>query len=338
MHARAFDSRTFDAVRTMDAASGSSFAFLIGQLELIEPNVVKPLQAVTHPRDIAVKNGGGFPEFVSAWALDYGDSGGGPYGLQATNNTELPEAQGNIKKGQWPVIPWGGSFTISVVDLKRMETATKIGGAPPPVTLQQLYEQSIETTWVKALDWNCYTGFNGYPGLINNPNVPAFVVPSGGSGTQWATKTPTQIFNDINAAINVTVINSGYDPAGCADSMLVPYPQFALLTQPVTIGGVGYDSLLTYIKRNCVAVHYGVPEFKINPLPNPWISGKGIGGLDRALFYRNNEECVQMNVPQPKTLAYTIPTQRVAYSSYFVGAIANVMFKRTITMCYADGI
>jgi hypothetical protein len=339
---RAQDSfRALNRARAFDAAGGTSFAFLQSQLELLEPNPVKPLQAVTHPRDITVKNGGGFPEWISLYGFDFGgtDSAtGAPFGLQATNNTELPEAQININKGLWPVFPWASSFTISFLDLKRMETAKTSGGNPPPFTLQQLYEQSIETKWVKALDYNTYKGFNGQAGLINNPNVPAVVVPTGGTGTAWSTKNPTQILTDINLGINLTVINSGFDiQNGSADTLLLPYAQWAALTQPMTIGGVGYNSALDYIKKNCVAAQNGI-DFKIFPLPNPWISGTGLGGTDRGFIYRNNEDAVEMHVPAPKFLAYTIPTDKVAYASYYVGAVSSVVFKRTTTMCYLDGI
>ena len=84
--------------RVFDAAGASGLAFLQSQLELIDTDLVEPLQAVTHPRDITVETGGGFPQFISAWASNYATSGTQFYGLQGTNNTELPEAQADIQK------------------------------------------------------------------------------------------------------------------------------------------------------------------------------------------------------------------------------------------------
>ena len=61
--------------QAFDAAGASGFAFLQGQLELIDTDLVEPLQAVTHPRDITVETGGGFPQFLSAWASNYATTG-----------------------------------------------------------------------------------------------------------------------------------------------------------------------------------------------------------------------------------------------------------------------
>lgn len=321
------------------AAGSSGMTFLQSQLELIEPNLVKPLQATTHARDITVKNGGGFPEQVSMWASNYASTGGAFYGLQGTNNTDIPEAQVDVEKGLVPTFNWASAFTITWMDLRRMEFAQR-NSLAMPFSIQELYDEAVETIWAKALDYVTYTGFLGNAGLVNNANVPAFVVVNGGSGTAWSTKTPTQILFDINFAINQTVQNSGYAmQEGCADTLLVPYTQYAALTLPMTLSGVGWQSTIEYIKKNCVAAAYGI-DFKIFPLPNPWISGQGLGGLDRGICYKNTEKSVVLHVPTPKTQAMTIPTTKDggAYQTLFAGNISAVMFKRTTTQVYMDGI
>jgi len=111
--------------QAFDAAGASGYAFLQGQLELIDTDLVRPLQAVTHARDIQVEVGGGFPEFVSAFASQYATTGTQFYGLQGTNNTEIPEAQADIQKGFWRTYIWAMGMTITWVDLKRMEFAMR---------------------------------------------------------------------------------------------------------------------------------------------------------------------------------------------------------------------
>ena len=51
---------TYDSApgRAFDAAGSSGFNFLQSQLENVDTDLVKPLQAVTHPRDIPVELGG----------------------------------------------------------------------------------------------------------------------------------------------------------------------------------------------------------------------------------------------------------------------------------------
>lgn len=333
---RALDARAFDAV------GANGFAFLMSQLELIDTDLVRPLQAVTHKRDITVEVGGGFPEFISAFASNYATTGTQNWGLQGTNNTEIPEAQADIQKGVWRTYIWAMGMTITYVDLRRMETALRTGQAPP-FSLQQLYEESVETNWGKALDYVVYNGFLGDAGLINNPNIYEYTVAATGTGstTTWSTKTPQQILADVNTALNQTVENSGYDAQeGMADRLLIPYIQFAYLTQPMTVGGVPVaQSTIDYIEKQCVAAHHGI-DFKINFLPNPWISGKGSSGTDRAFFYKNAKKSVYIKIPQPMIQAMTVPTTRAggAYETMFTGCISQVIYLRTQTAVYADGI
>jgi hypothetical protein len=288
---------------------------------------------VTHKRDIAVEVGGGFPEFITAFASNYATTGTQYFGLQGTSNTDIPSAQADIQKGIWRTYTWAMGMTITWIDLKRMETALRVGQAPP-FSLQELYEESVETNWAKALDFVVYAGFLGDPALINNPNVYEYTVAGGGSGST-----------------NQTVQNSGYDASeGMADHLLIPYTQFAYLTQPMAIGGAPVaTSIIKYVEENCVAAHHGV-KFSIDFLPNPWISGQGVGntatagqtgnGLDRAVFYHNQKKALYLKVPQPMTTAMTVPTTRRggAYETMFAGCISQVIFKRPSTAVYADGI
>jgi hypothetical protein len=334
------DSRS-RGIQTFDAASGSGMAWLQSQLELINANPIEPLQATTHARDIPIRTGGGYPEYLSAWATNFASSGGGFYGLQGTNNTEIPEAQFDVQKGIWPTFLWQQQFTVTHLDMKRYEFAEK-SGQRAPFSWQDMFNKSIDTVWIKALDWVTYNGFLNTPGLINNPAVLALVAPNPGSGTTWASKTPTQILADVNLAINTCIENSGYSTQdGCPTDMLVPYSQWATLTQPMTVSGVPVSqSTLEYIEKYNVAAANGV-KFKIHQLPNDWISGKGIGGLDRSLVYRKKDDCVQLQIPQPKEKIMTVPsisTVGGGYQTLYSGCIGAVQWYRTSSSIYLDGV
>jgi len=328
-------------IKTFDAASGSGLAWLNSQLEVINPNPIEPLQASTHARDIPIRTGGGYPEYLSAWATNFASSGGGFYGLQGTNNTEVPEAQFDVQKGIWPTFLWQQGFTVTHLDMKRYEFAAR-SGQRAPFSWQDMYNKSVDTVWIKALDWVTYNGFLNTPGLINNPAVLSlYATNPGGSGTTWAVKTPTQILADVNLAINTCIENSGYSTQeGCPTDMLVPYSQWATLTQPMYIGNTALaQSTLEYIEKYNVAAANGV-KFKIHQLPNDWISGKGIGGSDRALVYRKKDDCVQLQIPQPKEKVFTVQTTDKcgAYQTLFSGCIGAVQWFRTTSAIYIDGL
>ena len=336
--------------QAFDAAGASGLAFLNSQLELIDTNIVEPLQATTYKDHITVKTGGGYAQFTSAWATNYATTGTQTYGLVGTNTTDIPVAQADVQKAVWSTYLWQMAIVVSFIDLQRMEFALRNGQAPP-VSLQQMYEESVDTTWHKALDFVTYAGYEGGAALINNPDVYEYVAANGASGSpHWASKTPQEILVDVNTAQTQTLSNSGYAAKdGLADTLLIPYKQFNLLSQPQAIAGVPVAmSTKEYIEKYCIAAHYGV-EFKIEPLPDPWIVGTGVGntnppgqpgnGTDRAVYYKNDEKSLLLRIPQVKTKIGTTPVHGgISYESAFVGVIGSINFRRTTTMVYQDSI
>lgn len=325
-----------------DAASSSGMAFLSSQLELANTNLVQPLASVSHQRDITVKFGGGFVEFLTAYQADYASTGNNQYGLQGTSNSDIPQVQASIGKGSWKAWNWASSLTVTYIDVKRLQAAKRIG-QPAPFSLNTLLETGTKIVWNKAMDLVVYLGWMGQPGLCNNPSVVAALVAAVGNEngytntTLWAGKTPVQILNDVNGALIGTVQASGYDVAGMADTLLVSWTKWAVLNQPMTTGG--FSSLLEYILKNNVAERNGI-KLKIFPLPNPYITGQGIGGTDRMVAYRNSEDNVYIHVPQPINKAFTLPTTQNggSYETIYNGCISQVIWLRTQTASYNDGI
>jgi len=337
--------RAFDQTRAraFDAGGASGFAFLQSMLEKIDTNLVEPLQAVTHPRDIKVNFGGGFPEFISTFASNYATTGNKYFGLMGNKNTEIPLAQADVQKALWNTYIWGEGMIVDWVDLQKFEFAQRSGIAPP-YSLQKLYNESIDVNWLKALDYVTYWGFNGDPGLVNNTNAPSTAVSTkAATGTTWAKATPQEILNDVNLLISTILSNSGMDAArAMPDRMLVPLTQYAYITNPMTLGGVGgFQSVKEYVEKNCLAALQG-RKFTIDWLPNDWLTGQGAGSpaTDRCIVYRNDEDCLYLPVPQPKMQAMTVPVAQGigAWKTNFGGCIGQVVFKRTTTMIYGDGI
>lgn len=341
---RTADARSFDAMAFDASAGGSALSFFVSQLALIDTDLTKPLEAVTHPRDITVKVGGGWPQFIQAWASNYATTGTRQFGLQGTNNTEVPIVQADVQTGQWTTFIWNAGMAVSLIDMKRMEFAAQTG-TPPPFTLQGLYDDALKSHWGKSLDYVTYFGWNGQPGLMNNAAIPEIVLPNGASSSSlWKNKTPQEILYDVNLMQNTVIANAGYDWAeGMPNRMLIPYTQYALLTAPMTISngtGVGFNSIKDYIEKMCVAAQGGI-DFKIHSLPNNWISGQGSAGLDRSFMYKETDKSQYIHIPQPMTkFMGPIPTTRIGagYETIYAGCISQVIFKRTITSIYGDGL
>ena len=63
--------------RTMDAAAiANNGAFLQSELEKKDNVIRQPLTSFTYSRDLPIRVGGGWAEFVSAMNVDYGVTGG----------------------------------------------------------------------------------------------------------------------------------------------------------------------------------------------------------------------------------------------------------------------
>jgi hypothetical protein len=324
-----------------DAASSGSFAWLNSQLELASPQLVKPLSSMTHPRDITIKYGGGFPDYLTQYASDFGTTGGNQYGLQDTNSTDIPEVQVNVIKGVWQTWLWGQKFTITVLDLEKLQQASA-SGQPAPFSLQSLLEEGIQEVWNKAMEVITYNGWLGQPGLVNNSNITSALAAATGTGSSrlWANKTPLQIQADVNGALAAAIGQAVYANAAYPDSCLIDYNAFNQLFQPFVLGTVGgYQSVGAYIEANNIAKASGV-DFKFKPLANPWISTQGAGGTSRAVFYRNDEKNVKLQAPQPARKVFTLPTvdKGGAYVTLFNGCIGQVQFLRGQSFYYLDGI
>lgn len=320
-----------------DAQSGSGMAFLASQLELPDVDLVTPLASVTHARDIPIKSGGGFVEYLSAWSSDYATTGTNQYGTQGTENTDLPMIQANINKATWPAFKWQSAMRIPFLDLQLLIDAKK-NGIPAPYSLQALLDSGIRLNWNKYLDRVVYLGQGGQPGLMNNTAVTSVAAPNGAGGSPlWSKKTPVEILADINAMILYTQENSGYDVEGIADTILVDFERWTTLNQPMTTGG--FNSVLEYIYMNNVARRQGI-ELEILPLPDPWISTQGVGATSEALAYRKSDKSLYLKIPQPIMKVFTVPSIAAggAYETLFSACVGVVQWLRPSTAAYWYGI
>jgi|SRR5271157_4215471 len=319
-----------------DAASGTGLAFLASMLELPEVKLVEPLASVTHARDIPIKTGGGYVEELSAWAANYGSAANNNFGLQENKNLDIGIVQVDVIKGLWPAFIWAQTQRISYVDLQKLIDSKKFG-IPAPYSLQSLLDTGLRLIWNKALDYVTYLGLGNQPGLMNNTNVSSLQAPNGAQlSPLWSRKTTTEILNDINYGILTCQENSGYDTAGIPNKLLLDFEHWAVLNQPMTIGG--FNSALEYILMNNAAKRQGV-DFEIAPLPDPWISTQGSGSSSEGLFYRQEEEALYLKIPQPIQKVFTVPSvQQAAYETLFMGCIGCVQWLRPTTALYLYGI
>ena len=316
---------------TMDsAASASGLAFLIGELEKRDPKLLEPLTSTTWPRDIAVSMGGGWVEKVSAYNVGYASAGGGENGLGRGQTTEIPAIQVNTNKDWWDVFTFLRKIHVPLVDQALLRTAGR--------SLDEMMTNGLHLDFDKTVDESTYVGFAilGTYGLVNNPNVFASAVANGVNGsTAWATKTPDEILDDVNAAINETWTQSEYDLKGMANHILIPPEQYALLVGR-RIGDAGQVSILTFLLENNIGRNQGVD---LAIFPSRWCIGAGTGKTSRMVAYANHRDNIEFDMTVPLTRTITQPSaEHHAYISAYAAQFSQVKFKRLQPVAYYDGI
>ena len=312
---------------TMDAAGiASGMAFLTSELEKRDPLIRKPLTSVTYPRDIVVKSGGGWVDYVSAQAVGYGITGGsGGSPVQAGGSNGLPIVQANLEKGLYKAHTFAAALRVMWVD---MQKANYIGRS-----LDQLLQNGMRMAYDKHMDQNVYTGMEEYgsTGLVNNPDVTETSV----TGGTWAAKTKEQILADINSAITAVWEAAEYDEDAMPNHILLPYEQYTYIMNTM-VTDLATETILDYVLKNNVAAKNGKSLY-IGA--TRWCKGAGTGGADRMVVYVNHERFLQVEelVPLARVMSQPNATE-FCYDTAYAANLSEVELFYPQTMQYFDGI
>ena len=307
------------------AAISSGLAFLNGELEKRDPKLLEPLTSTSWPRDIAVAMGGGWVEHVTNYGVGYADVGGGENGLGRGQTTEIPAIQVDTTKDWWDVFTFLRKIHVPLVDQALLRTAGR--------SLDEMMTKGLHLAYDKTVDESVYVGFErlGTSGIVNNPNVLASAVPGG----PWVNKTPDEILDDVNMAINETWTQSEFDLQGMANHILIPPEQYKLLVGR-RIGDAGQVSILNFLLENNIGHNQGI---EIGIFPSRWCIGAGIGGTSRMVAYANNRDTIEFDMTVPLTRTITQPSaEHHAYISTYAAQFSEVKFKRLQPVAYYDGI
>lgn len=109
------------AAFTMDAAGiASGQAFLTSELEKRDTIVRTPLTSFTYARDIPIRVGGGWAEFVSAMQVGYGITGGSGDNLMHSGGANgIPMVQADFSKGLYKAHMVAAGTRVMWIDLQR---------------------------------------------------------------------------------------------------------------------------------------------------------------------------------------------------------------------------
>lgn len=321
----------------------STGAFLVGELERLDPTLHNPLAAVSWQRDIDLREDVTIADEVSSFTLStYGSAGGlgtgnaignGKAWIGKTTN-QMTGVGIDIAKIPHALNLWGMELKYTIPEL---ESAAKLGR---PID-QQKYE-GLQLKHQMDIDEQVYIGdvSMGVTGLVNNTlvtnvnNLPAGI----GGFTQWSTKTPDEILLDVNTMLSSVWTASAW--AVMPKKIMLPPAVFSFLTMQ-KVSQAGNVSTLKYILENNIVNTSG--EGKLEIVPLKWLIGSGAGGtvgttgtVDRAVVYTKEKERVRypMTLLQRTPLQYESIYQKTTYYCR-LGAV-EVVYPETIG--YFDGL
>lgn len=316
----------------MDAAIATTKSFLYTELEKRDNIIREPLSNFPYRDDIRinVSNTLDWAELYSYRHRDYGlTNGAGEGPVQATISTEIPVIQADIAKEYFKTHVWEVAMRINYFDLAK--------GAITGASIEEDLRQGIRYAYDMHLNLNTYMGLPSYgtEGLLNQSEVIATNLSNGAAGTpDWASKTPLEIYNDLNQMVYETWAAAGFDPRAIPNHITMPY---SLLSRISTLPNneLSNMTILTFFEGNNFANSNGV---RIKVTANPYAETAGAGGTTRIAVYNDERYFLGMDILAPLTrIMFDSNTEKVSYDSLYASNITEVMLFYPNTMRYYDG-
>jgi hypothetical protein len=310
-------------------ASGQ--AFLTSELEKRDTLVRTPLTSFTYTRDIPIRVGGGWVDFVSAMGVGYGVTGGSGDGAVTAGEADgIPLVQADFSKDLHKAHMIAVGTRVFWIDQMKGNVTGR--------NLDTLLRDGVRLTYDKHMDENTYKGFAKYSttGLLNDADVTVTNAAAGAGGTAtWATKTADEILKDVNDAILTAWAAAEYDLDAIPNHIVLPYEQYNYIAT-TKVSQLAEKTILTFLLENNVAKANGGDLF-IGA--TSWAKGAGVGNTDRMLVYVNKERYVAIDELVPLTRAMTTPNaERFSYDTTYAGNVSEVEVFYPMTMLYVDGI
>lgn len=314
----------------------STGAFLIGELERLDPTLHEPLVAVTWTRDIDLREDVTIADEASSFTNSSfaaaGSLNSSGKNFVGKNSNAIAGIALDIGKTSQPLYLWAMEIGYTIPELL---SAQQMGR---PVDAQKF--KGMQLKHQMDIDEMVYIGDSivEKQGLLNSDLVTASFVDVGALGTtQWSTKTPDEILADVNAFIEECWRSSGY--AICPSKLLLPPLQFAYLTS-AKVSDAGNISVLSFLEDNSISLKVNGKKLDIQPVK--WLSGRGVAAgspeiaTDRMVAYTQDKDRVRFPmVPLQRTpLEYRSLYQLTTY----FGRLGCIEFVYPETIRYADGI
>lgn len=271
---------------TLDSAG----AFLVGELERLDPMIHEPLVSTTWMRDIDLRTDVQMGDTSSSYTVSsFGAVGGAtPTGIAwaGAESTARPRSVLDIGKISNPLMPWSQDVAYTLWEL---ESARLTGR---PIDVQML--SALNRKHQMDTDQMVYIGDSsiGLTGLFNHTLITNSTAVAAGASTStvWSLKTADEILADINELLVSVWASSGY-VAPPTKLAIAPVPFGYIST--VKVSSAGNETILSYVKeRNILTAEKGIP---LDIVSVKWLDKANFpsASSDRMVAYSQRPEYVR---------------------------------------------
>lgn len=311
-------------MRFSDAEISSTGAFLVGELERLDPTLYEPIADFTWSRDIDLREDVTIADEVTSFILStyaggFGGTGFGTKSWIKGMDTTPPQVSVKSSKVTTPLTPWGMEVSYSIFELQK---AMQVGR---PIDVQKY--DAMRLKHQLDIDTMVYMGDAevGVNGLLNSDDK----VTSADLGAFTpGTTTPAECIEFFNTILDAAWKATQY--TRIPNVMLVPpkfFSELASTQLPNT-----ERNLLEFVKANNLSVANG-GSLDIRPVK--WLADASINsGNGRIVAYTKSRDVVRFPLVQLQSM----PVQYRSYqqSVPYYGALGGVEFVRPEMVYYGD--
>lgn len=301
---------------TIDAAG----AFLVGELERLDPTIHEPLVSTTWHRDIDLREDVTMGDHSSSFTVStFGSVGGAaPGGISWASLAATARPRSIVAIGKpvvTPLTPWSEETAYSIFDLA---SAQQMGR---PIDAQQLAGLNLKHQM--DIDQMVYVGDPtiGATGMLNSSLVTnvANVANGATSSALWSAKTPDEILTDINELLISVWASSGYK-APPTKVGIAPVPFGYIST--IKVSSAGNETILSYLKtRNILTATTGQ---ELDIVPMKWLDKANYPSatVDRMVAYSQDKNYLRF--PMVPLLSMPMQYEGVYIKVPYYGKLGQV--------------
>lgn len=311
-------------MRFSDAEISSTGAFLVGELERLDPTLYEPISDFTWSRDIDLREDVTIADEVTSfiyatYAGGFGGTGAGKKSWIQGMDTTPAKTAVSATKVTTPLTPWGMEVSYSIFELQK---AQQVGR---PIDVQKY--DAMKLKHQLDIDMMVYLGDDevGVKGLLNND---ADVTKSNVGAFTPGTTTPAETIDFFNTILSNAWKQTQY--TRIPDTMLVP-PSFFSALASTQLPNTNMN-LLEYVQANNLSVANGS---SLTVRPVKWLTDSSINsGNGRIVAYTKARDVVRFPLVQLQSMP--VQYRDFQQSVPYYGALGGVEFVRPEMVYYGD--